>query len=68
MHGIPSFICEIIVLDRDRVWAQEKKMFAYLSVAKGSDEPPKFIELTYRGSSEDKRPFALVGKGITFDR
>ena len=43
-------------------------MFAYLSVANGSDEPPKFVELTYKGSSHDAGPFALVGKGITFDR
>ena len=43
-------------------------MFAYLSVANGSDEPPKFVELTYKGSSDDASPFALVGKGITFDR
>ena len=37
-------------------------MFAYLSVANGSDEPPKFVELTYKGSSDDASPFALVGK------
>ena len=43
-------------------------MFAYLSVANGSDEPPKFVELEYKGAPDDSAPFALVGKGITFDR
>ena len=47
-------------------WGKEN--VAYLSVANGSDEPPKFVELTYKGSSHDAGPFALVGKGITFDR
>ena len=56
------------LFDRDRAWAEEKKMFAYLSVANGSNEPPKFIELGYTGASNDAVPFALVGKGITFDR
>lgn len=40
-------------------------MGAYLSVAKGSKEPPKFIVLHYRGSR--KKPFVLIGKSITFD-
>ena len=57
-----------LLFGRDRAWAEEKKMFAYLSVANGSDEPPKFIELGYKGASDDTAPFALVGKGITFDR
>ena len=43
-------------------------MFSFLSVANGSDEPPKFVELEYKGMSDDSPPFALVGKGVTFDR
>lgn len=43
-------------------------MGAFLSVAKGSDEGPYFIELTYNGLSKDgTSPVVLVGKGITFD-
>jgi leucyl aminopeptidase len=43
-------------------------MGAYLGVAQGSVEPPKFIHLTYtpRGRRARKR-VALIGKGITFD-
>ncbi|MCG2721277.1 MAG: leucyl aminopeptidase [Thermodesulfovibrionales bacterium] len=40
-------------------------MGAYLSVAKGSEEPPKFIILHYRGTT--KKPLVLIGKSITFD-
>jgi leucyl aminopeptidase len=40
-------------------------MGAYLSVAKGSDEPLKFIVLKYKGGS--KAPVVLIGKSVTFD-
>ncbi|HCN72505.1 MAG TPA: leucyl aminopeptidase, partial [Pusillimonas sp.] len=52
---------------------QNLKMNAFLSVAKGSDEPPAFIVLKYTPaaekakSSRGKKPYVLVGKGITFD-
>lgn len=41
-------------------------MGAFLAVAKGSIEPPQFIEIQYHGNS-DKPPVVLVGKGVTFD-
>ncbi len=40
---------------------------ALLAVARGSDNPPRLIELEYRGGSDDTPPIALVGKGVTFD-
>lgn len=40
-------------------------MGAYLSVARGSGEPPKFIILDYAGFKEP--PVVLVGKAVTFD-
>ncbi len=45
--------------------AQRLGMGSYLSVAKGSHEPPKFIILEYKGS--ELAPVVLVGKSITFD-
>lgn len=43
-------------------------MGAYLSVAAGSAEPPKFIHLTYTGDESDpQNNIWLIGKGITFD-
>jgi leucyl aminopeptidase len=45
--------------------AERLGMGAYLSVAKGSNEPPKFIVITYKG--KNTAPVVLVGKAITFD-
>ncbi|CAG8610831.1 7778_t:CDS:2, partial [Paraglomus occultum] len=56
---------EVIV--RDKAWAEKMGMNAFLSVAKGSDEPCQFMEIWYRGGVRDGRPLALVGKGVTFD-
>lgn len=38
-----------------------------LGVAKGSDEPPYLIKLTYSPRGKAKKKIALVGKGVTFD-
>ena len=43
------------------------KMGSYLSVAKGSDEPPRMMTIEYKGGAKNKQPLVLVGKGITFD-
>ncbi|MEM5311957.1 leucyl aminopeptidase [Paraburkholderia sp. JHI869] len=43
------------------------KMGSFLSVTKGSVEPPQFIVLHYQGASAKAAPIVLVGKGITFD-
>jgi len=45
--------------------AEREGMGAYLSIAQGSREPPKFVVLRYRG--KDGAPLALVGKTVTFD-
>jgi leucyl aminopeptidase len=49
----------------ERADARREGMGAFLSVAKGSAEPPKFIVLRYNGGTGS--PVALVGKAITFD-
>ncbi len=57
---------EYQVLDRPEM--QELGMGGLLGVAQGSNEPPKFIILRYRGAPErENQGIALVGKGITFD-
>lgn len=50
-----------------RSWAESKKMNAYLAVAKGSCEPPIFLELSYFGTNYDERPIVLIGQGNTYD-
>ncbi|KAG1690723.1 Cytosol aminopeptidase [Nymphon striatum] len=52
---------------RNKEWAAEMKMGSYLSVAQGSEEPPYFVEVHYRGATSEEEPVLLVGKGITFD-
>jgi leucyl aminopeptidase len=42
-------------------------MGALLGVAQGSANAPKLIVLQWRGGGENDKPYALVGKGITFD-
>ncbi|MFW8565729.1 leucyl aminopeptidase [Orrella sp. 11846] len=60
---------KVTVLDQKQIEALG--MGSFLSVARGSEEPPKFIVLHYRGKGESSRkktaPVVLVGKGITFD-
>ena len=47
---------------------EEKQMGAILAVARGSDEPARFIVLRHSGAAEGKeKPIVLVGKGVTFD-
>jgi leucyl aminopeptidase len=42
-------------------------MGSFLSVSRGSVEPPRFLVLEYMQSPRKARPFVIVGKGITFD-
>jgi leucyl aminopeptidase len=45
-------------------------MGSLLSVSQGSDKPPRLVIMKWQGAgrgAKDKRPVALVGKGVTFD-
>jgi leucyl aminopeptidase len=59
--------CEIL----EKPQMEALGMGAFLGVAKGSQEPAKFIILKYQGLKDQRgkgvRPIALVGKTITFD-
>src|SRR5262249_4231208 len=55
----------IKVLERED--CDKMAMGAYLGVAKGSQEPPKFIHLTYTPKGRARRRVAVIGKAITFD-
>ncbi|KAJ1328436.1 hypothetical protein BSLG_010168 [Batrachochytrium salamandrivorans] len=52
-QGIPN----VTVVVRDRDFMEEQKMGSFLSVARGSDEPPKLLEVHYNGGAV----------GVTFD-
>ena len=51
----------------DRAECAKMGMGAYVGVAQGSEEPPKFIHLTYSPKGRARRRVAVIGKGITFD-
>jgi leucyl aminopeptidase len=51
----------------ERADMEKLGMGALLAVASGSATPPKLIVLQYRGGTEGAKPYALVGKGVTFD-
>lgn len=51
------------VIVRDKEWAQQQGMNAFLSVARGSQEPLRFLEIHYKGGKEGEKPLGLVGKG-----
>lgn len=54
-HGV-----EVLVRSYD--WAKQRSMNAFLSVSRGSVEPPVFLELAYRGGPPEEPPLALVGQ------
>jgi leucyl aminopeptidase len=53
------------VLDLNAIKAE--KMGALLAVAQGSEQPPRFVILDYKGGRAKQKPVVLVGKGVTFD-
>ncbi|ACR01387.1 MAG TPA: leucyl aminopeptidase [Thauera aminoaromatica] len=56
---------DVEVLERDDM--EKLGMGSFLSVARGSHQPPKFIVMHYKGGKAKAKPVVLVGKGITFD-
>lgn len=57
-----NITCQILDVQQ----AQELGLGAFLGVARGAQEPPKFIVLKYV-HPEPVKSIAIVGKGITFD-
>ena len=55
---------EIKIYDEKEI--EKMGMNAYLAVAKGSANPPRFIHITYKPKKPNKK-IALIGKGLTFD-
>ncbi|MQG73700.1 MAG: leucyl aminopeptidase [SAR202 cluster bacterium] len=60
-HGV-----DLTIFDKQE--CEEMGMGAYLGVAKGSEEEPKFIVLSYKGDpGNPANNVGIIGKGITFD-
>jgi leucyl aminopeptidase len=58
-----KFKCEVL----SQKELEKLGMGSFLSVAKGSRQPPKLIVMQHNGGKKGDKPVALVGKGITFD-
>src|SRR5690606_35602977 len=56
---------KVNVLDEDEM--AKLGMNTLLSVSRGSVEPAKLITLEYKGGKKADKPYAFVGKGVTFD-
>lgn len=72
-YATPSKLAEIAeniegittkIYDKDAI--ERMGMGAYLAVAQGSIQAPKFIHMKYTGKNP-KRKIAIIGKGICFD-
>lgn len=68
-QNVVNVLCDsgVNVEVKVRAWAEAMNMNAFLAVAKGSAEPPIFLELSYFGTSCDDQPIVLIGQGTTFD-
>lgn len=56
---------KVEILEKEAM--QELGMGALLGVARGSEQPPKFIVMKYGGGKTPETEIALIGKAITFD-
>ncbi|MEP6678545.1 MAG: leucyl aminopeptidase [Betaproteobacteria bacterium] len=56
---------KVKVLERAEIEALG--MGSFLSIANGSEEPPRFIVMEYEQAVRKQKPMVIVGKGITFD-
>ncbi len=56
---------EIQVWDRQDI--VDARFGGLLGVNRGSEQPPRFVEITWRPPETEKGFLALVGKGLTFD-
>ena len=60
-----QYAFDVEVLERADM--EKLGMGSFLSVARGSHQPPKFIVMHYKAGKAKAKPVVLVGKGITFD-
>ena len=56
---------KVDILDEKKL--KELGAGAFLAVGQGSAQPPRMIVMHYQGGQKDEQPYALVGKGVTFD-
>lgn len=62
-QSLPNITTEVL----DKAACKKQGMGAFLAVGQGSDQPPKFIHMTYKPTKKASKKIAIIGKGITFD-
>lgn len=55
--------CEVFDLEE----CERRGMGLFAAVARGSEQPPKFIHMTYKPKTASQGRVCLIGKGVTFD-
>lgn len=56
---------EVQILNKKEI--EEIGMTAFLNVARGAYNEPKFIVMKYTGNKDSDKLLAFVGKGLTYD-
>ena len=62
-EGRDKVSCNVL----DHVEMEKLGFGSLLAVARGSVNKPKLVILEYKGGNESEKPYAFVGKGVTFD-
>ena len=65
LKDLSSLGLKVEILEEKKL--AELGMNALLGVGQGSANPSKVVVITWKGSSENIKPLALVGKGVVFD-
>lgn len=60
-----AYNLEVTILEREQM--RQLGMGGLMGVSQGSQQPPRFIVLRYKGKDSGELDIALAGKGITFD-
>lgn len=56
---------DVKIYEEDQI--RQMGLTAFLQVAKGSDNKPRFIVMEYLKANVDQKPLVFVGKGLTYD-
>lgn len=64
-EGLSKYGVDVKIYEEDQI--RQMGLTAFLQVAKGSDNKPRFIVMEYLKANDDQKPLVFVGKGLTYD-
>lgn len=59
--------CGVNVEIKNQDWIESQGLNTFLAVAKGTCEPPVYVEISYTGDDKSDKPVLLAAPGITFN-